>query len=198
MNTVFDISNKIIQCSQNDRLEIIISLRVFLFDSPIHYWIDFTYSDNCEKELIERQNLNPSEIRKINELNIKKIGLKPIDLFLLPKNKKLQLINLIESIFEDLRLDIVYDCIRLNPFCEDSLYNYILDNKHKFSSNIIEIYKSRNNFSSYLIGESGLELKFYETCFSQSRKNKIIDYWINIWGQSLNYKNPSLVEFLVL
>ncbi len=51
MNTLIEISNKITQCSQNDRLEIIISLRAFLFDSPVYYWIDFTYSEDYEKDL---------------------------------------------------------------------------------------------------------------------------------------------------
>ena len=102
MNTLDEISNKIIQCSQDDRLEIIISLRAFLFDSPVYYWIDFTYSDNYEKDLISCQNLSPADLKKINEDNIKKMGIKSIDLFLLPKNKKLYLINLIDEIFEDI------------------------------------------------------------------------------------------------
>ena len=89
MNTLLEISNKITQCSQNDRLEIIISVRAFLFDSPVYYWIDFTYSDNYEKDLLDCQNLSPNDLKKINEDNIKKIGIKSIDLFLLPKNKKL-------------------------------------------------------------------------------------------------------------
>ena len=87
MNTILEISNKITQCSQHDRLEIIISLRAFLFDSPVYYWIDFTYSKDYEKDLINCQNLSPAILKKINEDNIKKIGIKSIDLFLLPKSE---------------------------------------------------------------------------------------------------------------
>ena len=198
MNTLLEISNKITQCSQNDRLEIIISLRAFLFDSPVHYWIDFTYSDNYEKDLVDCQNLSPNILKKINEDNIKKIGIKSIDLFLLPKNKKLYLINLIDEIFEDLQVKVVFDKLRLNPFYEDSLYNFIKDHRDQFSKNIIETYKTRNKDVIYLLNEASIEHQIYETCFLISRKNKIIDYWTNIWGQSTNYKDSTLIEHLIL
>ena len=198
MNTLLEISNKITQCSQNDRLEIIISLRAFLFDSPVYYWIDFTYSKNYEQDLINCQILNPNLFKKINEDNIKKIGIKPIDLYLLPKNKKLYLINLIEEIFEDLQLNVVYDKIRLNPFYEDALFNFIKDHQDQFSKNIIDTYKTRNKDVNYLLDEANIEHQIYETCFVISRKNKIIDYWTNIWGQSTNYKDSTLIEHLII
>lgn len=198
MNTLFEISNKITQCSQDDRLEIIISLRAFLFDSPVYYWIDFTYSQDYEKDLVNCQNLCPTYLKKINEDNIKKIGIKSIDLFLLPKNKKLYLISLIDEIFEDLQAKVVFDKLRLNPFCEDSLYNFIKEHKDNFSKNIFETYKARNKDVNYLLSEANIEHQIYETCFLISRKNKVIDYWINIWGQSTNYKDSTLIEHLIL
>ena len=198
MNTLIEISNKINQCSQNDRLEIIISLRAFLFDSPVHYWIDFTYSDNYEKKLVDCQNLSPNIFKKINEDNIKKIGLKSIDLFLLPKNKKLYLIDLIDEIFEDLEVKVVFDKLRLNPFYEDSLYNFIKDHREHFSKNIFETYKNRNKDVNFLLSEASIEHQIYETCFLISRKNKVIDYWTNIWGQPTNYKDSTLIEHLIL
>jgi hypothetical protein len=198
LNTLFEISNKITQCSQDDRLEIIISLRAFLFDSPVYYWIDFTYSQDYEKDLVNCQNLCPTYLKKINEDNIKKIGIKSIDLFLLPKNKKLYLISLIDEIFEDLQAKVVFDKLRLNPFCEDSLYNFIKEHKDNFSKNIFETYKARNKDVNYLLSEANIEHQIYETCFLISRKNKVIDYWINIWGQSTNYKDSTLIEHLIL
>ena len=198
MNTLLEISNKITQCSQSDRLEIIISLRAFLFDSPAHYWIDFTYSDDYEKDLVNCQNLNPAILKKINEDNIKKIGLKSIDLFLLPKNKKLYLINLIDEIFEDLEVKVVFDKLRLNPFYEDSFFDFIKEHREQFSNNIFETYKARNKDVNFLLNEASIEHEIYETCFLMSRKNKIIDYWINIWGHSTNYKDSTLIEHLIL
>jgi len=198
LNTLIEISNKITQCSQNDRLEIIISLRAFLFDSPVHYWIDFSYSENYENDLIICQNINPNLFKKINEDNIKKIGIKPIDLFLLPRNKKLYLINLIEEIFEDFQLKVVYDKIRLNPFYKDSLYIFIKEHQEQFSKNIIETYERRNKDVNYLLEEASIEHQIYETCFLLSRKNKIIDYWINIWGGTINYKDSTLIEHLII
>lgn len=198
MNTLVEISNKIIQCSQDDRLEIIISLRAFLFDSPVHYWIDFTYSENYETDLVDCQNLSPAVLKKINEDNIKKVGIKSIDLFLLPKNKKLYLINLIDEIFEDLQVKVVFDKLRLNPFYEDSLFDFIKDHKDQFSKNIFETYKTRNKDVNFLLTEAGIDHQIYETCFLISRKNKVIDYWTNIWGQSTNYKDSTLIEHLIL
>jgi hypothetical protein len=198
LNTLIEISNKITQCSQNDRLEIIISLRAFLFDDPVYYWIDFTYSDNYEADLINCQIIKPNLFKKINEDNIKKIGIKPIDLFLLPRNKKLYLINLIEEIFEDLQLNVVYDKIRLNPFHEDVLFNFIKDHQEQFSKNIIETYQTRNKDLKYLLEEASIEHQIYETCFVIARKNKIIDYWTNIWGGSTNYKDSTLIEHLII
>ena len=198
MNTLLEISNKITQCSQNDRLEIIISVRAFLFDSPVYYWIDFTYSDNYEKDLLDCQNLSPNDLKKINEDNIKKIGIKSIDLFLLPKNKKLYLINLIDEIFEDLQVKVVFDKLRLNPFYQDTLYDFIKDHREQFSKNIFETYKTRNRDVNFLLNEAGIEHHIYETCFLISRKNKVIDYWTNIWGQSTNYKDSTLIEHLIL
>ena len=198
MNTILEISNKITQCSQHDRLEIIISLRAFLFDSPVYYWIDFTYSKDYEKDLISCQNLSPTILKKINEDNIKKIGIKSIDLFLLPKNKKIYLTNLIDEIFEDLQIKVVFDKLRLNPFYEDSLYSFIKDNQEQFSKNIIQTYLTRSKDLNYLLEEANIDHQIYETSFLLARKNKIIDYWTNIWGQSTNYKDSTLIEHLII
>ena len=198
MNTILEISNKITQCSQHDRLEIIISLRAFLFDSPVYYWIDFTYSKDYEKDLIICQNLSPAILKKINEDNIKKISIKSIDLFLLPKNKKIYLTNLIDEIFEDLQVKVVFDKLRLNPFYEDSLYNFIKDNQEQFSKNIIQTYLTRSKDLNYLLEEANIDHQIYETSFLLARKNKIIDYWTNIWGQSTNYKDSTLIEHLII
>ena len=198
MNTILEISNKITQCSQHDRLEIIISLRAFLFDSPVYYWIDFTYSKDYEKDLINCQNLSPAILKKINEDNIKKIGIKSIDLFLLPKNKKIYLTNLIDEIFEDLQIKVVFDKLRLNPFYEDSLYSFIKDNQEQFSKNIIQTYLTRSKDLNYLLEEANIDHQIYETSFLLARKNKIIDYWTNMWGQSTNYKDSTVIEHLII
>jgi hypothetical protein len=133
-----------------------------------------------------------------NEDNIKKIGIKSIDLFLLPKNKKIYLTNLIDEIFEDLQVEVVFDKLRLNPFYEDSLYSFIKDNQEKFSKNIIQTYLTRSKDLNYLLREANIDHQIYETSFLLARKNKIIDYWTNIWGQSTNYKDSTLIEHLII
>jgi hypothetical protein len=108
------------------------------------------------------------------------------------------LINLIEEIFEDFQLKVVYDKIRLNPFYEDSLYIFIKEHQEQFSKNIIETYKTRNKDVNYLLEEASIEHQIYETCFLLARKNKIIDYWINIWGGTTKYKDTTLIEHLII
>jgi len=68
----------------------------------------------------------------------------------------------------------------------------------KFSKNIIQTYKTRNKDVNYLLEEANIEHQIYETCFLLARKNKIIDYWVNIWGESSNYKDTTLIEHLII
>lgn len=198
MNTVLDISNKIIQCSQNDQLEIIISLRAFLFDIPIYSWVDLTYSKNYEEDIALLHNKNIFELKSLNEKNLKKIYLKPIDLFLLPRNKKNYLISLIDEIFEDFSLVVIFDKIRTNPFLEDALFEFIKNNKNQFSDKIFITYKTRNDNAKELVSLASIEPQIYETCFTLSRKNKIINYWENIWADSYKYNEPNLIQNLIL
>ena len=198
MNTVLDISNKIIQCSQNDQLEIIISLRAFLFDIPIYSWVDLTYSKNYEEDIALLHNKNIFELKSLNEKNLKKIYLKPIDLFLLPRNKKNYLISLIDEIFEDFSLVVIFDKIRTNPFLEDTLFEFIKNNKNQFSDKIFITYKTRNDNAKELVSLASIEPQIYETCFTLSRKNKIINYWENIWADSYKYNEPNLIQNLIL
>jgi hypothetical protein len=198
LNTVLDISNKIIQCSQNDQLEIIISLRAFLFDIPIYSWVDLTYSKNYEEDIALLHNKNIFELKSLNEKNLKKIYLKPIDLFLLPRNKKNYLISLIDEIFEDFSLVVIFDKIRTNPFLEDALFEFIKNNKNQFSDKIFITYKTRNDNAKELVSLASIEPQIYETCFTLSRKNKIINYWENIWADSYKYNEPNLIQNLIL
>ena len=75
---------------------------------------------------------------------------------------------------------------------------FILEHKDNFSKNIIDTYKIRNKDKNNLLDEANIEHQIYETCFLISRKNKVTDYWINIWGQAINYKDSTLIEHLLL
>jgi metal-responsive CopG/Arc/MetJ family transcriptional regulator len=95
VNTQSDISNKIIKCSQENKLEILISLRAFLLGLEDCPWFIFFSNDN-KSEIIKKANKkNLQYYKKINESNLRKIQIKPIDIFLLPKNKKNQLIQML-------------------------------------------------------------------------------------------------------
>ena len=200
MNILLEISKKITECSQLDKIEILISLRAFLLGYEDCPWFIFCECLDPEELLIKSHVLDYSSFKKQNENNIKKINLKPIDIFLLPKNKKNTILDHINSVIEDYYPDcvMVHDCVRTNPFSQDYLFQYIEENDHKFSDRIYNLYKNRSIEKSKLIKEADIPKRIHETSFSISRKNKIIDYWKNSWGLSEKYTDQTIVDQIIL
>jgi hypothetical protein len=141
--------------------------------------------------------LSPAILKKINEDNIKKIGIKSIDLFLLPKNKKIYLTNLIDEIFEDLQVIVVFDKLRLNPFYEDSLYNFIKDNQEQFSKNIIQTYLTRSKDLNYLLDSLIKENKTI-IGYGASAKSTTFMHQFNLSNkiESSSSSSPCLIFFM--
>ena len=198
LESLKEISDKIITSSHSDKLEILISVRAFLFDNPEINGLIFdsfsTYDDVLEKNIFKSN----TEIKIANEQHIKKIGLKCQDLFLLPKNKKNSLINLVDSLLDDYNCKIIFDKCRADPFLSDDLYIFINQNINHFSKKNIEVFEKRSKELTDLINYANIQKETYETCLTISRKNKIKYYWVNIWGLSKTYKNPGVIENLLL
>jgi hypothetical protein len=193
-----EISDKIINSSHSDKLEILISVRAFLFDNPeINGLIfdSFSHYDNVLERNINKSN---TDIKTANEQYIKKIGLKSQDIFLLPKNKKNSLINLVDSLLDDYDCKIIFDKCRADPFLSDDLYIFINKNINHFSQKNIDVFEKRSKELIELINYANIQKEIYETCLTISRKNKIRYYWVNMWGLSKTYKNPGIVENLLL
>ena len=125
MNSVEDISKKILECSQNERLEILISLRAFLLECQDSPWIIFKDQESYTKDLISAQNNNIEHFKLKNERNIKRINIKEF---------------------------------------------------------------------------ANISNQIYESSLCTSRKNKIKDYWIHIWGikDKYIYQYQSTIENLIL
>lgn len=200
VDTILEISKKITECSQLDKIEILVSLRAFLLgyeDCP-----SFVFCECLDPEelVIEANVSNYHNFKKTNEINLKKIAIKPIDIFLLPKNKKNTLLDHINSILEDYYPDciIVHDCVRTNPFSKDFLFEYMEENEHKFSDLILQIYRTRSINKNKLIKDAKIPKRVHETCFSISRKNKLIDYWKNSWGLSEKYTDQTIIEQIII
>ena len=202
MNSVAEISKKILECSQNDKLEILISLRAFLLDCHDSPWIIFKNENEYLENLINTQNNNIDYFKIKNERNIKKINIHPIELILLPRNKKNSLLALLDDVSYNIFADsfIIFDLCRMNPFSDDLLFNFIIENQSNFDKSIVQMYQSRHDNIKNIKEFANIDNCIYETCLCNSRKNKIKDYWINIWGikDKYIYQNQSTIENLIL
>ena len=198
METLTEISNKLIKSSHNDKLEILISVRAFLFDNPEIGGLIFTNSLEYDQIISGFHKKSNKTIKFQNEKNIKKLQIKSQDLFLLPKNKKIALINLVENLINEFDVTVVFDRVRAEPFSSDDLFLFIKNNKKNISQDNFDLYEKRASELTKIINYAKIENHFYETCFAISRKNKIKNYWISTWGLSETYLNPGIVENLLL
>ena len=199
MITLSDIQKKILQCSQNDNLEIIISLRAFLLDIPDCPYFLFT-SENYSPLIQESQKYTLDFYRKKNEFNIRKITLKPIDIHLMPRNKKNSLIELIDGILKNNNIYdvLVYDGIRSNPYCEDELFEFIKLNMKNIDENIYKKYKLRNDDLRNIVSKTSFSNKIYFSTYDIAKKNKIKEYWKNLWGLPEKYFEEDVISNIIL
>jgi len=200
VNTLLEISKKITECSQLDKIEILISLRAFLLGFEDCPWFIFCESFDAEELIKITHSQSYFSFKKQNEANLKRINLKPIDIFLLPKNKKNAILDHINSVIDDFYPEcvILHDCVRSNPYTEDYLFQYIEENDFKFSEAIYKLYKLRSIEKTKLVKDANIPKRIHETIFSISRKNKIIDYWKNTWGLSERYTDQTIVDQIIL
>lgn len=199
MITLSDIQKKILQCSQNDNLEIIISLRAFLLDTPDCPIIIFN-KQNYNQLIIEHQQFTADHYRRKNELNLKKISLKPLDIHLLPRNKKNVLLDLTEEILKNKNIMdfLIFDVTRSNPYCEDNLFEFIKKNINEIDEKIFIKYKTRNDDLINIISKTSFSNKIYFSTFDIAKKNKIKDYWKNLWGLPEKYFDEDVISNIIL
>lgn len=198
MNTQSDISNKIIKCSQEDKLEILISLRAFLLGLEDCPWFIFFPNDDKSEIIKKTTKKNLLYYKKINESNLRKIQIKPIDIFLLPKNKKIKLIQILDPIILNFDCEVIFDKLRSSPFNDDDLLDFIMKNIEDFNDEIIQIFDRRSLAKNKLLKEAKITKSKYSSSFSISRKNKIIDYWKNLWGMPEKYHAQSIVDQIII
>jgi hypothetical protein len=198
VNTQSDISNKIIKCSQEDKLEILISLRAFLLGLEDCPWFIFFPNDDKSEIIKKTTKKNLQYYKKINESNLRKIQIKPIDIFLLPKNKKIRLIQILDPIILNFDCEVIFDKLRSSPFNDDDLLDFIMGNIEDFNDEIIQVFDRRSLAKNKLLKEAKITKSKYSSSFSISRKNKIIDYWKNLWGMPEKYHAQSIVDQIII
>lgn len=199
MITLSDIQKKILQCSQNDNLEIIISLRAFLLDMPDCPYFLFL-NENFSNIILENQKQTLDFYRKKNEFNIKKINLKPIDIHLLPKNKKNTLIDFTDEVLKNKNVYdyLVFDQIRSNPYNEDELFEFINKNVENIDESIYKKYKLRNDDLRNIVSKTSFSNKIYFSIYDIAKKNKITEYWKNLWGLPEKYFEEDVISNIIL
>lgn len=201
MNNLADLRKIIAECSQIDKVDILISLRAFLADQEENPWVYFNSLKNisCIFDILHSNNI--SSFKNINILNIKKVKVTPIQIYIIPKNKRLAFIELIDAELSHLLSDHIFliDNIRSNPFENDLIFDFILKHKPLIEKSTYMIYAERNKSHQKLLSLLETKNKIYETCSSMSKKNKLKDYWISLWGDSKNYSlENSIVDSIVL
>lgn len=175
-------------------------MRAFILDIYECPWVLIDPKTNINDQIIVLQSCSLTHYKNVNEHNIKKLQLSPIDIFIMPKNKRNKLLLLIDNIIENIKEDkiIIFDVLRSDPFSEDFLLQFILKNNNSINQKIVDLYKVRNKESKDILLRANIQYDYYQSCFIRSRINKIKDYWINIWGIEEKYKSFSLIEYLII
>lgn len=187
MDIFTDIKSKINKSFQTNDINFLVSLKAFLCDKEDCPVLIFHSNENLNTLILDMQRETYHFYKNQNLLNIKKYNINYLDLYILPKNKRNILINEINELLESTEITIIYDDIRANPFGFDTLFEFINKNTNLFSGSIVLTYKTRKEFLTRLLLQTGYEKTIYETSVIEAKNNKIRDYWRNIWGDPRTY-----------
>ena len=201
VNNLADLRKIIADCSQNDKVDILISLRAFLADQEDNPWVYFKSFEELSSVFSYLHSNNLIHFKNVNVANLKKAKVTPVQIYIIPKNKRLTLIELIDAELIDFMSEYIYlmDIIRTNPFEEDVVYKFLKQNKLFIDKSIFSIYEERNKSHQKLLSLVEIKKPIYDTCSSLSKKNKLTDYWINLWGDSKNYSlENSIIDSIVI
>ena len=181
-------------------MDILISLRAFLADQEDYPWVYFKNIEEIPNVFSYLHSKNILHFKNINIANLRKVKVSPIQIYIMPKNKRLTLIDLIDDELSDFISEHIFlvDKIRANPFENDLVYEFLVNNKNSIDKSLFAIYEERNKSHKKLLSLTEIKKPIYDTCSSMSKKNKLKDYWINLWGDSKNYSENSIVENIVL
>lgn len=188
MITLSELKNKIVQSSNINELNNLISLRAFLLEQEQCPWFVIEDISSLSKVIEEFEKHQNIYYKNKNTNNIKKFNITPLELYLLPKNKKLIILSLLNEIIEDLSQNsfIIEDLIRINPFNKDTLLELINSNNN-LPSDIITKYNKRSQDLTKILEIAEVEKTIYSNCIYTAKKNKIIEYWRQKWGDNKNY-----------
>jgi hypothetical protein len=200
LNNITDLKKIIAESSQNNKMDILISLRAFLADQEDYPWVYFKNIEEIPDVFSYLHSKNILHFKNINTINLRKAKISPVQIYIMPKNKRLILIDLIDDELSDFISDHIFlvDKIRANPFENDLVYEFLIKNKNLVDKSLFAVYEERNKSHKKLLNLTEIKKSIYDTCSSMSKKNKLKDYWINLWGDSKNYSESSIIENIVI
>lgn len=200
MNNIADLKKIITESSQNNKIDILISLRAFLAEQEDYPWVYFKNIDEIPDVFSYLNSKNILHFKNINTNNLRKAKVSPVQIHIMPKNKRLSLIDLIDYELSDFVSDHIFliDKIRANPFENDLVYEFLIKNKSSVDKSLFAIYEERNKCHKKLFNLTEIKKTIYDTCSLMSKKNKLKDYWVNLWGDSKNYSENSIIENIVI
>lgn len=200
VNNIADLKKIITESSQNDKIDILISLRAFLADQEDYPWVYFKKIEEIPDVFLYLHSKNILHFKNINTINLRKAKISPVQIYIMPKNKRLMLIDLIDDELSDFISDHIFlvDKIRANPFEDDLVYEFLSKNKSLVDKSLFAVYEERNKSHKKLLNLTEIKKPIYDTCSSMSKKNKLKDYWSNLWGDSKNYSENSIIENIVI
>jgi hypothetical protein len=180
-------------------LDILLTIKCYLTNNEENPWYIFqgTKKDSIILEI--KQSLDYNNHKNINDSILTMVSIKPIELILIPKNRKIPLIEYIDDLIEQYSENkiIIIDSARTNPFSEDILFDYI--KKYNFNEEIVDIYIKRSESIQKILNFASLDHQHFKTSLEKSREIKILDYWKNIWGIGTSYnKDYSVIDNLIL
>ena len=202
MNTITDLKSLIYLCYQENKLEELISLFLCLSDAQDSPWTIINPEENLQEKLEYFQSFSQNDYKFINEKILRRIKVSLVEIYLMPKNKKLSFISYLEEYINELLGNrvLLVDYVRFNPYKEDLLFYFILSKRDFLNKSLINLYGARSKDLKKLLDHAKFEKNLYESFYIFSKRLKVIDYWKNIWGDQKLYdsKNYGIVDHLVL
>lgn len=189
MNTLPEIKFKILKSSNSDDVNFLISLRAFLIDHENCPWSLIKSLEDIEIALLFMQSKELDYFKQLNTRNIHSKNIKPLDIYRMPKNKRLILLDLLNDMLRDFLDNNIYleDTIRINPFEDDSLLKIIFLNEKYINKSIKNLYCKRNEDAKKLLNTFSFKNNIYDCCYDLTFKIKLTNYWNQMWSESKNY-----------
>jgi len=190
----------IIKSSDTYNLKKLISLRAFLLEEQDCPWTLAYDHENINEAINFLQNNSLKFFLDLNTRNLIKLNIKPLEVIMMPKNKKLNYVETLNEIINSFLYEneFVIDKLRSNPFFEDTLFQEIQTNKYDVNLNIFNIYNKRNQDLKNLFEKANFNLKDNYNCSQFSKELKIKNYWKYLWSNVEKYKDESIINNVIV